>query len=73
VNGSSTQSGSLPTLPAITIGAAPATVTFAGVISPGLYQLNVIVPTTAQSGDNPLACSYNGLAAPAGDLMAIQQ
>jgi uncharacterized protein (TIGR03437 family) len=73
VNGSSTQSGSLPALPVVTIGGAPATVTFAGAISPGLYQLNVVVPTTAQNGDNPLTCSYDGLAAPAGDLIAIQQ
>jgi uncharacterized protein (TIGR03437 family) len=72
-NGSSAQSGALPSLPVITIGGASATVTFAGAISPGLYQLNVVVPTTAQSGDNPLACTYNGLAAPAGDLIAIQQ
>jgi uncharacterized protein (TIGR03437 family) len=72
VNGSSIQTGVLPTLPAIQIGGVPTTVKFAGVISPGLYQINVVVPSTAQSGDNPLTCSYNGLPAPGGDLIAIQ-
>jgi uncharacterized protein (TIGR03437 family) len=73
INGSSSQAGSLLTLPVIQIGGAPATVTFAGVISPGLYQLNVTVPSTAANGDNLLTCSYNGQSAPAGDLIAIQR
>jgi uncharacterized protein (TIGR03437 family) len=72
VNGASTQSGSLPTLPQIQIGGAAATVTFAGVISPGLYQLNVIIPGNAQSGDNKLILTYRGQASPTGDLIAIQ-
>ncbi len=44
-------------LPASQIGGVPATVTFAGVIGPGLYQLNVVVPGTASSGDNPITCT----------------
>jgi len=73
LNGASSQSGQLPTLPVIQIGGAPATVTFAGVISPGLYQFNVVVPSTAQGGDNTVSCSYAGSSSPAGDLIAIQQ
>jgi uncharacterized protein (TIGR03437 family) len=72
VEGSSSQSGSLPGVPAVQIGGAPATVTFAGVISPGLYQLNVVVPSTAKSGDISLTCSYNGATVPVGDLIVIQ-
>jgi uncharacterized protein (TIGR03437 family) len=72
VNGASTQSGSLPTLPQVQIGGATATVTFAGVISPGLYQLNVIIPGNARSGDNKLILTYSGQASPMGDLIAIQ-
>ena len=72
VNGASTQSGSLPTLPQVQIGGATATVTFAGVISPGLYQLNVIIPGNAQSGDNKLILTYRGQASPTGDLIAVQ-
>lgn len=71
VKGSSSQSGSLPMLPAIQIGGSPATVTFAGVISPGLYQFNVIVPSTVPDGDNRLTCSYNGATSPTGDLIAV--
>src|ERR1035437_8259281 len=67
------QSGALPTLPTIQIGGSPAIVTFAGVISPGLYQFNVIVPSTASNGDNRLTCSYDGLTAPTGDLIAVQR
>jgi len=72
VSGSASQSGSLPTPPVIQIGGAAATVTYAGVISPGLYQLNVVVPKTATSGDNPITCSYNGATSPGGDLIAVQ-
>ncbi len=35
----------LVTKPPVTIGGQPATVTFAGLVAPGLYQLNVVVPT----------------------------
>ena len=72
VNGASAQSGALPALPAIQIGGLPATVSFAGLISPGLYQLNVIVPATAANGDNLLTCSYTAQTSPAGDLIVVQ-
>jgi len=70
--GSSTQSGSLPALPTVLIGGAPATVTFAGLIAPGLYQLNAVVPTAALSGDNSLSVSYAGLTSPLGTLISVQ-
>jgi uncharacterized protein (TIGR03437 family) len=66
VNGSSTQTGPLPVLPTIYIGGSPAMVQFAGVIAPGLYQINVTIPSTAQPGDNQLSCHYNGATAPIG-------
>lgn len=72
VNGSATQSGSLPTLPVCTIGGNPAVVGFAGLISPGLYQLNVTVPMSAANGDNPVSCSYEGFTTPTGDLITVQ-
>jgi uncharacterized protein (TIGR03437 family) len=70
--GSSSQSGSLPTLPTVQIGGLAATVGFAGVISPGLYQLNVTVPPGLASGDNFLLVSYAGLTSPLGVLLALQ-
>lgn len=41
IEGSSTQTGTLATFPACFIGSNAAAVSFAGVISPGLYRLNV--------------------------------
>ena len=41
------QSGALAPLPTIQIGGMPATVQFAGLVSPGLYQFNVVVPDGA--------------------------
>jgi len=72
IAGSSSQSGALPSLPTVQIGGAPASVGFAGVINPGLYQLNVTVPATAASGDNSLTVSYGGLTSVLGILIAIQ-
>jgi uncharacterized protein (TIGR03437 family) len=71
-NGSATQSGSLPTLPVCTIGGNTATVGFAGLIAPGLYQLNLTVPASVPSGDNLISCSYGGFSTPTGDLIAVQ-
>jgi uncharacterized protein (TIGR03437 family) len=71
VNGSSTQSGALSTLPACQIGGATAPLSFAGLISPGLYQFNMTVPVAA-SGDNPIGCTYSGASTPAGDLITVQ-
>jgi len=70
--GSSTQTGSLPTLPVCTIGGNNAPVGFAGLISPGLYQLNLAIPTSATSGDNPIGCAYSGTSTPSGALITVQ-
>jgi uncharacterized protein (TIGR03437 family) len=50
-----------------------ATVSFAGVISPGLYQFNVVIPPNAQNGDDTMTCSYGGFSTPNGDLIAVQR
>jgi uncharacterized protein (TIGR03437 family) len=47
-------------------------VTFAGLISPGLYQFNVIVPATVSSGDNSITATYNGQKTQSGTLITIQ-
>ena len=72
VAGSSVQSGTLPTLPVITIGGIAATVQFAGLISPGLYQFNVVVPSTAANGDNAIVATYSGFTTQAGALLTVQ-
>jgi len=70
--GSAVQTGTLPSMPAIQIGGSPATVVFAGIISPGLYQFNVNVPATAAGGDNSLRASYGGASTPAGTVLPVQ-
>ncbi len=72
-SGSLTQSGGLPTPPAVKIGGAAATVAFAGLISPGLYQFNVVVPTTATNGDAAISAAYNGSTTQSGVMITVQK
>ena len=73
VSGSPSQSGTLPAPPVIKIAGATAAVQFAGLVSPGLYQLNVVVPDTAANGDLPLTGTYNGVALQSGVTLAVQR
>jgi uncharacterized protein (TIGR03437 family) len=77
VSGSVTQSGSLAALPTIQIGGVPATVLSASLVAPGEYQFNVVVPTNAASGDQPIVASvydnlYRTLSTQPGALLTIQ-
>ena len=72
VNGSASQYGSLPVRPVCQVGGTAAAMAFAGVVSPGLYQLNLTIPPTAPSGDNAVVCTYNGSTTPAGNLITVQ-
>ena len=72
-NGASSQSGRLPTPPVINVGGAAAAVAFAGVISPGLYQFNVVVPGTVPDGDNLVTATYNGATSPGGVMIAVKR
>jgi len=71
VSGSTVQSGNLPALPVIRIGGISATVQFAGLVSPGLYQFNVVVPPAVAAGDNALTATYDGVSTQAGVYLAI--
>jgi len=72
-NGSSSQSGALPTLPQCQIGGSNASVAFAGLISPGLYQFNLTIPLGSPSGDLPIVCAYNGASTPSNDVITVHQ
>jgi len=69
-------SDSLPlaTLPQVTIGGAPATVSFAGVVAgaAGVYQINVQVPSGAANGDLPVVVTV-GTAGSASTLLTVQK
>ncbi len=56
------------------IGGQPAPVLFAGAAPgyPGLYQLNISVPTTVGSGQNELDLFANGIAAQSGATVQVQ-
>ena len=73
VAGASTQSGNLPTLPVVMIGNNQATVVFAGLVSPGLYQFNAIIPMNTPNGDIPLTATYNGNTTQTGVVITVQQ
>ncbi len=71
--GSVTQSGTLSPLPTVTIGAQPATVTFAGLVSPGEYQFNVVVPPTLSNGDQPIVATISNQPTQSGSLLTIKK
>jgi uncharacterized protein (TIGR03437 family) len=69
-SGSSLQGGTLGTVPTVTIGGQNATVTFAGLVAPGEFQFNVLVPQVA-NGDQAIVASYNGVTTPAGAVVTV--
>ena len=73
IDGSASQFGALPALPVIQVGGATATLTFAGVVSPGLCQFNLVVPANAAIGDNMVTAAYAGLTTPAGARITVQR
>jgi uncharacterized protein (TIGR03437 family) len=71
VSGAITQSGSLSPTPVVTIGGVTATVQFAGLIFPGLFQFNVVIPANAPPGDQSITAIYNGASVQTGTLITI--
>jgi uncharacterized protein (TIGR03437 family) len=57
----------------ITIGGHNAVVHFAGLVSPGDYQFNVVIPLSVADGDQPIKATYNGSSTQTGALITIQQ
>uniref|UniRef100_Q01N79 IPT/TIG domain-containing protein n=1 Tax=Solibacter usitatus (strain Ellin6076) TaxID=234267 RepID=Q01N79_SOLUE len=72
VSGAITQSGNLTPLPSVAIGGIPAEVQFAGLVSPGLFQINVVIPGNASTGDNTLSATLNGVPVAPVALIAVQ-
>ena len=69
-----TFSGAPPTVNTVTctIGGANATVEFAGLVYPGEYQLNIVVPSGLPSGDNLVVCTVGGVATQANAYLTVQ-
>jgi uncharacterized protein (TIGR03437 family) len=72
VSGAPAQSGSLTPLPVVKIGGVTATVQFAGLVAPGEFQFNVVVPASTGDGDQPIVATYNGLSTQLGVVLAVQ-
>ena len=71
VIGSSTQSGTLSPLPVIQIGGIRANVIFAGLVAPGEFQFNVIVPASIGNGDQSINASSAGASTQSGALITV--
>jgi uncharacterized protein (TIGR03437 family) len=71
-SGSTTQSGTLSPLPVVRIGGSPATVTFAGLVGPGEFQFNVVVPATAPDGDQSISAGFGGATTQSATLLTVQ-
>jgi uncharacterized protein (TIGR03437 family) len=73
VSGSDVQSGTLLPLPVVKIGGVTSTVQFAGLVYPGEFQFNVIVPASLGDGDQPITATYNGLTTQPGAVVTVQR
>jgi len=56
----------------IKIGGAAAVVQFAGLVSPGEFQFNVVVPSNLANGDQSITATYSGQTTQVGTLITIQ-
>ena len=72
VSGSVAQSGALPAPPVVRIGGVQATVAFAGLVGPGEFQFNVVVPQVTD-GNQPISATYGGGATQPGTQIAVQR
>ena len=70
---SQTFSGAPPTVNTVTatIGGVPATVQFAGLVAPGEYQFNILVPG-GLTGDNLVVMKVGGVSSQANAYLAVQ-
>jgi uncharacterized protein (TIGR03437 family) len=60
-----------PSLLSITIGGVPATVQYAGLVVPGEYQFNVVVPTLSD-GDQPIVATIGGSTSQTGVSVSVK-
>ena len=62
---------SLAALPTVTIGGTAATVTYGGLIEPGVFQLNVVVPVSLPAGDAAVVATVGGQASQANAFISV--
>jgi len=72
VSGYVVQTGTLSATPVVKIGGVAANVMFAGLVSPGLFQFNVVVPPMAPDGDLPIMATYGGVSTQGTAVVTVQ-
>jgi uncharacterized protein (TIGR03437 family) len=70
-SGSVSQSGMLSPLPVVKIGGVAATVQFAGLVAPGEFQFNVVVPASLNNGDQSVTATSGGGSTQSGTMVTI--
>jgi uncharacterized protein (TIGR03437 family) len=71
VSGSLFQFGTVSPAPAIAIGGVAATVHSAGLVAPGVYQFNVVIPSGLADGDQSIVATFDGQSTQPGTLITI--
>ena len=72
VTGGLTQSGTLTGTLVVAIGGFSATAPFAGLVAPGEFQFNIVVPSSAPDGDLGISASYDGGFTPTSARLTVQ-
>jgi uncharacterized protein (TIGR03437 family) len=72
VTGALTQSGSLTGTPIVAIAGLPANVPFAGLVAPGEFQFNLVVPAGAPDGDLDISAAYDNAFTPKSAVLTVQ-
>ncbi len=70
-SGAVTQSGTLSPLPVVKIGGVTASVQFAGLVAPGEFQFNVVIPASLSNGDQSITAIYGGISTQSGTLITV--
>jgi uncharacterized protein (TIGR03118 family) len=58
--------------PTVTFGGATAQVAYCGLISSGVYQLNIVIPATATTGDNVVVMTMGGTSSAGNAVITVQ-
>jgi uncharacterized protein (TIGR03118 family) len=67
-----TTSSPCVTTPTVTVGGAPAQVAYCGLVSAGLYQVNVTIPAGTPSGNNVVVISFGSVASNSNAMITVQ-
>ena len=62
-----------PAAVTITVGGRRAVVEFAGLVSPGLYQFNIVIPDGLTAGDQQVITEIGGVRSPDGVMLSVNR